>query len=102
MIEELCQPPAAGATHATNISRFVLIYDEAPGALRALCHKLLQEWLAAHAQQAEAPGEAPAAEIPLLFHHLFDLLLDPQLNECGPHRLANLFGASCLCVLRVG
>lgn len=84
VIEELCQPPAAGAAHATSISRFVLIYDEAPGALRVLCYKLLQDWLAAHSQQAEAADAPPPPEIPLLFHHLLDLLLDPQLNECAP------------------
>jgi hypothetical protein len=94
VVEELCQPVLPNATGAApltstaNISRFVLIYDDAPGALRALCDKLLQEWLSALAEAGDVATGAAAAEIRLLFHQLLDLLLDPDQNECASDTVA--------------
>lgn len=88
VVEELCQPtlPPGGTAKdlmsTTNITRFVLIYDDAPGALRALCDKLLQEWLSALSETGDDVNETAAADLRLLFHNLLELYLDPHQNEC--------------------
>ena len=89
VIEELCQPaiPASGKASdiasTANVTRFVLIYDDAPGALRALCDKLLQEWLSCLSETGDDVSGPAAAEIRLLFHQLLELYIDPHQNECA-------------------
>ena len=89
MVEELCQPKVPASCKAcvilstANVSRFVLIYDDAPGALRALCDKVLQEWLSALSETDDNVSGPAAAEIRLLFHQLLEGYIDPYQNECG-------------------
>ena len=88
VIEELCQPtlPPGGTAKdlhsTTNITRFVLLYDDAPGALRALCDKLLQEWLSALSEAGEDINDVAASDVKLLFHNLIELYLDEHENKC--------------------
>lgn len=68
---------------ASNIGQFVAIYDDAPGALRMLCDALLHEWLQSPSAPHVGGGDAATRELQLLFHHLLDLLLDPDRNACA-------------------
>lgn len=82
LVYDLCHPPSVDSsdTVVPRISSFVKIYEDAPGALRVLCSSLLQAWMNMERLHGLVSARGGQSEVRLLFHQLFQLLLDPSLN----------------------